>query len=156
MHEALSRLDGVTSISESPDPVAWTCEMTARDGRLPSLAGIARAVRAVGSPFSVRGIEAVVEGSVELSPAGPILRAFRTGETFALAPATRKVQWDSRTRKNPPITSRERSAYDRLASEVLAPGTGVRVTGRVEGAGPSLSPVLEVREFHALPENRVP
>ena len=151
MHEALSRLDGVTSISQTPDPVAWTCEMTTREGRLPSLTGIARAVHAVGNPFSVRGIEAVVVGTIETTPAGPILRASRTGESFALAPVTRKVQWDSRIKEDQPILPEERAAYERLVKDAGARATTVRVVGRVAEGAPGGAPILEVRTFERRP-----
>ena len=155
MNEALRRLDGVTSISETPDPVTWTCEMTTREGRLPSLSAITGAVRAVGNPFSVRGIEVVVDGSVEMTSRGPVLRASGTGERFALAPATRKVQWDSRTKQDQPLSGSERSAYERFTKEVLGQTVRVRVMGRVVDAGPKQDPILEIRTFSPLQEPRL-
>jgi hypothetical protein len=155
--EALRRLDGVTSISEAPDPIAWTCELTTRDGRLPSLPALARAVAGVGSPFSLRGVEATVTGVVTSSPAGPILRASSTGETFLLAPLTAKVQWDSRVKKDQPMTPAEQTAYDRIARAVEPGPRSMRVVARVVGApGSTGSPaplgewVLEVRDFESF------
>ena len=111
---------------------------------------IRSAVRAVGAPFSLRGVEAEVVGSLSGSKEAPVLNIARTGESVQLAPLTKKVQWDVKGRQVEPARRGERRAFARLMSRWDGSPTEIRVVGPLR-AGRAGDPLhLEVRRYRAV------
>ena len=134
-------------MSDTADPTTWTGTIRTRDGKLPDLERVRAAVRGVGAPFSLRGVEAEVVGWLGGSKEAPELRIAGTGESVRLAPLTRKVQWDARGRKEAPVRRSERRAFERLMAGWEGSPVPVRITGPLRAA-PDASPLrLEVRRF---------
>ena len=96
--------------------LAWTCRIVPRGGRLLDLGELEQAVRKVGQQFSLRGVEATVEGTLSRAPDGAPLLQLGAGDVLRLAPLRRKVQWDPEARRAEPITAAERGAYGRLVA----------------------------------------
>jgi hypothetical protein len=86
----------VQTVSDRLSAAAWTAEIVMRDGRLPDLQRFARAVRSVGEPFTLRGIEITIEGTLVEEAGRVTLRIPGTGQVIELAPLQHKVQWDQR------------------------------------------------------------
>ena len=134
-------------VSDQAEAKTWTGSLTPRDGKLPDLAALERAVRETSAAFRLRGTEAEVAGTIERREGRLVLRASGTGELFALAPLTRKVQWDTAANRDQEPTETERRAFERLTLEAeIVPGE-VRVTGPVSVTAAPALPQLQVREL---------
>lgn len=114
---------------------------------MPDLERIRAAVRGVGAPFSLRGVEAEVVGLLAGSKEAPELRIAGTGESLRLVPLTRKVQWDARGRKDAPVRRSERRAFKRLMAKWDGSPAEVRIVGPLRGASAVSPLLLEVRGF---------
>jgi hypothetical protein len=137
----------VQSVSNRVAPQTWTAEFVTRDGGLPDLHALARAVRAVGGPFTLRGVEATIDGTLEESCGRLALRIPDTGQLLYLAPLEHKIQWDPRRGCEQPATAEERSAYDRLVGEWRQQPGRVEVVGPLAQTTDNRPSVLEVRQF---------
>ncbi len=117
------------------------------EGRLPDLQALSRCIREVGDPFSVRGVEATVEGWL-LEDSGHLkLRLTHTGELMRLLPLSRKVQWDRRAKGPLAPTRGEGNACRDLAAKWKGKPFLVRVVGPLVEVGKGVLPDLEVRQF---------
>jgi hypothetical protein len=120
-------------------------------GRLPDLAAWRRAYRAnLGNAFTIRGVEATVEGRVLVHHGQLALQLARVGGFVRLAPLEGKVQWDPPHKRAQVPTREEREAYQNLVAQwTESKGAlgAIRIIGPlVEGKEGAL-PTLEVREF---------
>jgi hypothetical protein len=147
VRDTLRRLDGVASVSDRASAETWTAELVTRQGRLPNLRALARAIRSAGDPFTLRGVEATVDGCLERRGNQLALRVTGTGDLLLLVPLMHKVQWDPRQRREQPATAEERGAYTRLAGQALLAGRSLRVVGPLREGSAGEAPRLEVREF---------
>jgi len=125
--------------------------MQTREGRLPDLEALSRCVRAVGNPFSVRGVEATVEGWLVRDGKRWLLRLPGSREALRLAPLSRMVQWNPQTRRAPSPTHQEKYAYKSLAAKWTGQPRRIQITGPLLPAGKNDLPVLEVRQLHWEP-----
>jgi hypothetical protein len=147
VRDTLRRLEGVESVSDSASAATWTAEIVTRKGRLPDLRALARAIRSAGDPFTLRGVEATIDGRLERRGDQLALRVAVSGDLLLLAPLGHKVQWDPRLMREQPATAEERAAYARLGEEAVQEGRPVRVVGPLVGSDTSEVPKLEVRQF---------
>jgi hypothetical protein len=122
-----------------------------RGGRLPDLQALARAVRKVGDPFWVRGVEATIDGELIEKDGRWTLRIPDSGELFYLEPLARKVQWDTRNNRAQPATAAELSAYDRLIEQRKGRSGRLRVVGPLVRETEDAPPLLQVRQFSWRP-----
>lgn len=135
------------SVSERPDPRAWTCQIQTKDGRLLSQEALSRCVQEVGEPFSVRGVEVRVQGRLVEEEGRLLLRLSKTGETLRLAPLRRKVQWDPATKRDHPPTESERRAFQTLSARwKVRRSPDVQIVGPLREENGELL-TLEVRQF---------
>jgi hypothetical protein len=146
VRDTLRRLEGVQSVSDSASAETWTGEIVTRKGRLPDLRALALAVRSVGNPFTLRGVEATIDGRLEQRGGQVALRVSVTGDLLLLAPLRHKVQWDPRLKREQPATAEERAAYTRLAEQAVQEGRSVRIVGPLVESSAGELPALEVRQ----------
>jgi hypothetical protein len=144
----------VSEVSERVCPNTWTCRLTPRDERLLNLETVSRAVRAVGDPFRVRGVEATVDGDLLRAGGRLALRISRSRDLLRLAPLGHKVQWDRRGNREQAPTDEERSAYARLVHGRRSPSRRVRVVGPLVAARDGKPIVLQIRQFFWLKGRR--
>ncbi len=118
------------------------------EGRIPDLAAWRRVFREIlGQAFTIRGVEASIEGRLAEWAGRLELTVEGSEEILGLASLTEKVQWDPRRRRPQKATREERGALARLSAEGKGRPGRIRITGplrEVEGGGP---PLVEVREF---------
>jgi hypothetical protein len=136
----------VQSVSDHATPATWTAQVVTRGGRLPDLEAMHRAVRAVGEPFWLRGVEATIDGDLVEVDGRLALKVADGGPVLALAPLSHKVQWDPRLKQEAAATDTERAAYTRLA-EPAGGKSRVRIVGPLVATDSGPLPLLEVRHF---------
>jgi hypothetical protein len=147
VRDTLQRLAGVASISDRLSAETWTAEIVTRRGRLPDTRALARAVRSAGDPFTLRGVEATIDGCLEDRGGQLALRVSGTRDLLLLAPLRHKVQWDPRLEREQPMTAEEGTAYTRLTAQSVQVGRPVRIVGPLVETGAGVLPTLEVRQF---------
>jgi hypothetical protein len=125
----------------------WTGDVVPRDGRLLDLQALARAVREVGDPFWVRGVEATIDGELVEKSGRWTLKVPGSGELFYLEPLAQKVQWDTRGNRAQPATEAELSAYNRLTEQRQGRSGRLRVVGPLVRETEGAPPLLQVRQF---------
>ena len=135
------------SVGQRANPDTWTCQVETREGRLPDLKALSQAVRKVGRPFSVRGVEATIKGHLVMQSGKLVLRVSGSGEALCLVPLRQKVQWDPRSKHSYPPTGDERDAYKNLATGWKGRPSRIQVVGPLVGAEGAGLPSLEVRQF---------
>ena len=134
-------------MSEQASAQTWTCEIQMQDGRLPDIAGLERHLRNGRVGASLRGVEAIVEGSLAEEKGEILLRVSGTGQIVRLAPLRHKVQWDVAAKREQSPTDAERNAYVRLRARWRRQPLPVRVTGPLTQSPDARYYTLEVREF---------
>jgi hypothetical protein len=145
------RLDGVTDVCPQPDPDTWTCRVVRRDGRLPDVAAIERAIQGAGDQFSLRGVEVEAVGVMRQDAQGLELRLDVTGERLRVVPLAHRVEWSFRAQRAPESTAEEREAWARLKAAAAA--AAARAPLRVRLTGTLCGGALEVRRFTAVIES---
>ena len=144
-------------MSERANAQSWTCEVQLKSGRLPDLGVLARHLRDCRVGATLRGVEAVVVGSLTEENGDLVLQASETGERLRLAPLRHKVQWDVAGSREQSATPAEREAYERLRSAATARSGPLKVTGPLREAADGGPPFLEVRAFDwRMEEGRPP
>jgi hypothetical protein len=134
-------------VSEEADGETQTAEVRTRDGLLLTQEALARHLEAIRIGARLRGVEAVVEGRLELRDGRAVLVDAAAGQSLRLAPLTTKVQWDLRRKQPIPATPSEQSAHGRLLTGIREGGAVVRVTGPLRRGSAADDVVIEVREF---------
>ncbi len=125
--------------------------MRTQEGRLPDLKVMAQRVREVSSQFSLRGVEATVNGQLVKEQGQLQLRLSAGGEALRLIPLRRKVQWNPQTKQAYPATRQELTAYRSLAAHWQGKPFRVQVTGPLEVSETGAPLRLEVRAFRPNP-----
>lgn len=152
IREGLQRLDFVESISAQPDKDASTGELRTKNGQLPDLEVLAKALRDTGAGASLRGVEATIDGEIAKEDDHFVLRLSGTNLTLDLKPLTKLVQ----RRRQP--TAAEKAAYQTLTAKSKAHSLRARVVGplvrEVAGREASRPPALEVRTFSLLTDKQ--
>jgi hypothetical protein len=136
-------------VSDRACPKTWTCQIVLADARLPNLKMLRDGLReGVGNLFTIRGVEAVVEGTLVRKDNRAVLRLpERLGE-LEVAVLKRKVQYDPKAQREEPATPDEREAHARLLAQWDGQPRTVRITGPLtQPNDDGLPAVLEVRLF---------
>ena len=101
----------------------------------------------------VRGVEVVVEGTLEKRNDEVVLRVGGKDVLMRLAPLVAKVQWDTTRKRTQPASRREQRAFEKLCRQSDNSKT-VRVTGPLRQTtddDPKRERLtLEVRKFERL------
>jgi len=144
----------ILSISKGPDTQTGTCEVLMREDWLPDPGFFAQNFTNVHIGVDVRGVEVMVEGSLEMAGTNLVLRVGGQDTFMELAPLTRKVQWDRERKQPEAISTTERDAFRTLSARSEAKGRAVRVTGPLlkerRASGDACKLVLQVRQFEVL------
>ena len=134
-------------MSEDADSHTWTCEIETQSGGLLSLKALARTVRDVGEHFSVRGVEAKIDGWLIEKEGHFFLQCPKGTGTLQLASLTHKVQWDPRLKQAYPASLDEREALKRVLAKWNGRPFRIQIVGPlVETRQPGVL-ILEVRQF---------
>ena len=134
-------------MSEDADSRTWTCKIETQSGGLLSLKALARTVTDVGEHFSVRGVEAKVEGWLIQKKGSFFLQWPGSTGTLQLASLTHKVQWDPRLRRAYPASLDERDALKRLLAKWNGRPFRIQIVGPLVETRQSGMLILEVRQF---------
>lgn len=146
IRNGLNLPDAIEAIPQRPDTATQTFNLHMRQSWTPDPDLFAKNFRAMNVGVDVRGVEAMVDGTLELQGTNFILRASDNGPVLRLAPLTRKVQWDVKRKRPEPPTRAERKAFGKLATR--KDHGRIRVTGPLVRSGSTLT--LEVRKFQEV------
>jgi hypothetical protein len=138
----LLRLDYVDSVAELPDRKTATGEMRTKNGRVPDVEALAKALLELGAGAKLRGVEATVDGKLSKRGEELLLHVSKTGETLRLAPFTKPVQRGIDAKES------ETSAFAGVSSALSRDALEARITGPLRAptkAGELQT--LEVRRF---------
>jgi hypothetical protein len=145
IREGLLRLDYVESVSAQPDRKTGTGELRTKEGRVPDVDGLAKAVREIGAGASLRGLEIAVDGRLEKQADQFILRAGKTEEALVLEAITQRIQLQPRKKSPEPLTEAEQNAFQTLTAKWQGKPLDVRIIGPINKR--SGRTVLAVRSF---------
>ncbi len=134
-------------IAEAADVETATFKARTVHGSWPIHATLLRQVQELGAGAALRGMEAVLEGTVLLESHRVLLRVDGCEAPVALAPLTRKVQWDARQRTAAHLATAERSAHEELRSQVVRSPRRARILGPVVESQQGKHWLMEVRGF---------
>jgi hypothetical protein len=145
-------LDGIASVSESPDAYNCTARVHIKGSGLPEASRWAEQFKSrVGRIYEFRGVEVTVEGTIEARGDVLLVRVPGVGDPVALKPLETKLQWNFRKAKARQPEPDEKDAYQQLAQQKSAARNGwftVQVTGPLEQTAAGFS--LQVREFFPM------
>jgi hypothetical protein len=148
-YHALGRIDGVESVTTTPDAYNCTASLRLKQETLPDPARWAAAFKtSVDKAYVFRGVEVTVEGSVEKAGDRLTLRVPGIAEPFDLTPLQHKLQWNFKKARARQAEPDERDAMEQLVLKSKAAGNStfkVHVTGPFTRTDHGFS--LEVREF---------
>ena len=150
VREGLARLEGVESISQRPNVNEGTCELRMKSGRLLDPEILSKHLYDIRVGARLRGLEAVVTGSLDKQGQDYVLRVAGTNEVLRLAALGCKVQKDTDRKIPLPPTKSEDNAFRKLLAKWKGKPLPVQITGpliRIEGKGLT----LEVRQFELKP-----
>ncbi|HKS36161.1 MAG TPA: hypothetical protein VJW76_03155, partial [Verrucomicrobiae bacterium] len=123
VREGLQRLEIVESMAPQPDKAAGTGELRPRDGQLPDLDMLAKALRDTGAGARLRGVEGTIDGELAREENDFVLRISGTKTVLRLRPLTQLVQ------RNRQPTDDEKAAFQTLAAKWKGRPLQVRVVG---------------------------
>ena len=142
----------ILRISKGPDTKTGTCEVIMHETWAPDPDFFAHNFTNMHIGVDVRGVEAVVEGSLEKIGTNLVLRVTDHDAVMQLAPLTSKVQWNSEQKAPESILENERDAFATLSKKSVK--QAVRITGPLRNSSGNLEKgcklILEVREFDLL------
>lgn len=151
VREGLARLEGVVSVSESPDAQLGTCDLQTSDGLLVAPATLARGLTAARVGARLRAVEVTFDGRLEKTRRGVFVRIRRERMLIQLESMRRKVNLDPKNRKPAKPTREERSAFRNLLQRWDGSPSSVRLTGLLKQKKESSALKLEVRQFEFHP-----
>jgi galactose oxidase len=148
-YEALGRIEGVQSVSTTPDAYNCTANLRLKPQVLPDPVKWAATFKTmVDRAYVFRGVELTVEGTVEAVGDALALRVPGIPQPIALAAFSHKLQWNFKKRAARQPEPDERDAIDQLVRKAKDVGNApfkVQVTGPFTHTEQGY--VLEVREF---------
>jgi hypothetical protein len=155
IRDGLERPTDIVAINQKPDTRTDTCEVRMREGWPLDPDIFWQNFTNMHIGVDVRGVEMVVEGTLESIGTNLVLRVGGTEQVLSLAPLTSKVQWDARNKRPAPPSRAERKAFDKLTGDRRRHSGRVQLTGPVtkhpvEGVPDASVLVLEVRRFEFL------
>jgi hypothetical protein len=152
-YEGLGKLEGVRSVAKQPNAFNNTARVYLNHKELPDPAAWAKQFqKAVGDAYKFRGVEVTVKGTVEEKDGKLAVRVPGLKEPLPLKGLTEKLQWNFKKAAARQPEPDEADALKQLAAahqKARGGGFRVEVTGPLRTA--EGGPVLEVREFFALP-----
>jgi hypothetical protein len=150
-YEAITRLEGVQSVSQQACSQTWTGQIQMKKGVLPDLKAWSREFRqAVGQAFIIRGTEVTVDGTLTEYNGRYYFRVSGSNLALQLGTLKHKVQWDPDKKCAQIPTCEEQNAYHRLAACLSKCGQRfhkVQITGVLEQGDEGGPLTLTVREF---------
>ncbi len=149
-YHALGRIDGVESVSTTPDAYNCTATIRLKPEMLPDPERFATAFeKMVGKAYVFRGVEVTVEGTVEKAGDSLTLRVPGIPQPVNLIPLQHKLQWNFKktAARQPEPDERDALAQLILKSKDATSPCKVHVTGPFTRTDHGYS--LEVREFIA-------
>ncbi len=155
--DGLQGLPGAELIAEEANDVNETCVVRPIGGRMLDPKAIADYIAKIRIGVWLRGVEATVDGRLELRGEELVLVSSET-DIFRLAPLDQKIEYDFRGKRRFEARAEELLAFARLRAQWDGRPRRVRLTGPVvsDSAGaPSESEgrerlVLQVREFYSF------
>jgi len=151
-HEALGRIEGVQSVSTTPDAYNCTATIRLKPETLPDPDRWAATFKKmVDKAYVFRGVELTVDGTVERVGGALALRVPGVPQPIALVPLGHKLQWNFKKAATRQPEPDERDAMAHLAfkaKDIADAPFKVQVTGPFKHTDDGYS--LEVREFTAL------
>jgi len=151
IRDGLETPKAIDVICGEPDIKTDTCEVKMRDDWIADAEMFQRNFLDMSIGVDVRGVEATVDGTLEMHGTNLVLRWEGASSALHLAPLQRKVQWDVQRKQPEAATAAEQNAFAELAAEFKKLPGPVRVVGPLSKAGTAQPrQVLEVRKFEVL------
>lgn len=153
IRNGLNLPDAIFALPKTPDTDTQTCELRMRESWAPDPTLFARNFTNMNVGVDVRGVEATVDGRLEMSGTNLVLRIAVSDTVLQLRPLAQKVQWDAKRKRPEPATRAEKKAFEKLVAQVKKNPASVRVIGPLnKPAAPraGIDGVLEVRKFEVL------
>jgi hypothetical protein len=148
-YEALGRMEGVRSVATTPDAYNCTATVRLKGKGMPDPKKWANQFKSIVDQAHVfRGVEVTVEGALEKTDDGLVVRVPGIDAPLRLAPLRHKLQWNFKKRAARQPEPDEKDAHEALAaaSKVARDeSVKVSVTGPLIKKGDRYT--LEVREF---------
>jgi hypothetical protein len=152
VREPIEGLRGVKTVSKRVDPKTLTCEVQMEQGLLLDAKALNKRVKdEAGAFFSVRGVEATLNGSLFRRDGEFVLQMIGGTNVLYLTPLRKKVQQDTKTKAAQLPDAAELAAYSRLVSESRHESSLVRVIGPLQAEGNRA--ILQVRQFDWLKDS---
>lgn len=147
IRDGLKRTGDWDWLVETPDLETATFAAHPVAGRWPDQVALARQVSELGAGATLRGVEVAVEGWLSRQDGDPVLRVVGCDEFIVLAPLDRKIQWDTRHRRERSKTPGESAAQDELRARANDKPRLARVFGPLVQSQDGKQWLLEVRAF---------
>lgn len=148
IRNGLNLPDAIEAIPQRPDTITQTFDLHMRHGWTPDPDLFAKNFRAMNVGVDVRGVEATVDGTLDMQGTNLLLRVNSGGPILRLAPLGQKIQWDVKRNRPEASTRSERKAFEKLAARFPKHSARVRVIGPLIRSGPALT--LGVRKFQEI------
>lgn len=148
IRNGLNLPDAIEAIPLRPDTTTQTFDLHMRTNWTPDPGLFAKNFRTMNVGVDVRGVEAVVDGALEMQGTNLLLRVNGKDLVLRLASLGHKVQWDVKRKRPEPPTRAERKAFAKLAASFDKQPGRVRVVGPLIQSTHGLT--LEVRKFQEL------
>jgi galactose oxidase len=157
-YHALARIDGIESVTTTPDAYNCTASLRLKPEALPDPECWAAAFKTrVKEAYVFRGVEVTVAGSLEKSGDGLTLRVPGIPQPIDLTPLEHKLQWNF---KKAAARQPEPDERDALAQLILKSKDGGKSPVKVQVTGPFTRTdhgySLEVREFTTAGSEKLP
>jgi len=152
--EGVAKMPAIASIDEEADGTTQTAVVRSQGGRLINLEALSQHLATLRMGARLRGVEAVVAGSLERQGSDLVLRVSKTDETLRLRPLTKKTQWNRRENREFPATERERRAHELLWAGWPGGRQDARIVGPLRAIESSSEMELEVREAYLFGQSQ--
>jgi hypothetical protein len=143
IREGLLRLENIEFVSAQPDRKTGTGEIRTKDGRVPDVDALAKAIRELGAGASLRGAEVIVDGILDKRGDQFVLRVAGTDQVLALEPATQRVELRTS------VSDADTKAFAELIKASGSKPIAVRITGPLLKRSRAGQPAqaVQVRQF---------
>ncbi len=149
IRDGLETPPAIDVICGEPDIKTDTCEVKMRDDWIADPEMFQRNFLDMSIGVTVRGVEATVDGRLEMQGTNLVLRWEGAFSALRLAPLQRKVQWDVQRKQPEAATAAEQKAFAELAAQFNTLSGPVRVVGPLSNTAKAQQ-ILEVRKFEVL------
>jgi len=150
IRDGLETPKSIVSICAEPDGKTDTCEVKMREDWVADPDMFQRNFLDMHIGVDVRGVEAEVDGWMEMQGTNLVLR-LSDGNRLRLMPLQQKIQWDKERKQPQAATAAEQSAFFNLAAQSKKTSSLVSVIGPLRNAALGQPQrILEVRKFKVL------